>query len=120
MATDFDDNSPKSLTTSLDLDVKIMAAEVADMQEKMKVIEDTLGVAATTEKKEKTSLQQTANERQDDLQARMNLLEKNVADLLSRTTVVEKEVGVVEVAQVSWLEVTKGPAMGLANRAVAA
>merc|ERR1719428_1956249 len=103
------------------------------MQEKMKVVEDTLGVAATaekkvvedtqgvaatTEKKAKTSLQQAASERQDDLQARMNSLEENVADLLSRTNVVEKDVGV---AQVSLLEeVIKGPAMGLANRAITA
>jgi len=119
-----DDKKRKSLTKSLDIDVKIMEREFTNMNEKMKVVEDTLGVTttssgksdATEAKKEEASLQQTATEPSDSLLARMNLLETNIADLLSRTEAVETEVGV---ARVSLLDVAKDPVMGLANRAIA-
>merc|ERR1719329_817869 len=122
---DVDDNERKSLTTSLDLDVKIMEGEFSRMNEKMRLVENTLGVAAaasgatteetTEETTEGTALQQTDVEPTDPIRDRINLLETNVADLLSRTIAAETDVGI---AHVSLLHTTTDPVIGLANRAI--
>lgn len=125
MAAETDDHERKSLTKTLDIDVKMMEGEFAKMNEKMKVIENTLGVttasatsdATTEDKTEEASLQQTASEPNDSsLRARISTLETNVADLLSRTISVETDVGV---AHTSLLDATTDPVIGLANRAIA-
>lgn len=121
MAAETDDHERKSLTKSLDIDVRIMEGEFATMNEKMKVIENTLGVTtasgtsnATTEE---ASLQQTANESNDSsLRARISTLETNIADLSARTISVETDVGV---AHASLLDATTDPLIGLASRAIA-
>lgn len=140
------DSDRKSITSSLDLYVKIMEHEVTSMREKMTVVEGALGVSATGasagEKAAETapettpeSLQQVAadpapeegsgdaaaeesssSDGADPLKARLLQLEAHVADLLSRASVVESELGV---PKAYLLQMHDDPLMGMANRAIA-
>lgn len=143
------DSDRKSITSSLDLYVKIMENEVTNMREKMKVVEGALGVSAdgvsatggTGEKAAETapttapeSLQQIASDPAategsgnaaaessssdgaDPLKARILQLEAHVADLLSRSSAVESELGV---PNAYLLQMHDDPLMGMANRAIA-
>jgi len=135
VVAEVDGNERKSLTANLNLDVRIMEEEVNDMRNKMKTIESSLGVAATTQKASpdqatdaEASLQQTGSDPAEPastptsgdpgepLKTKVNLLETNVAELLSRTSAVETDVGA---PNVNLLDVTSDPAMGMANRAIA-
>lgn len=143
VSAESDDNDRKSLTPSLDLYVKIMEHEVTNMREKMRVVEGALGVSATRSSTASNvstaanaSLQQLAtdpaasesppsdaptdaaagSEGADPLKARILQLETHVADLLSRASVVESEIGV---PKVYLLQTSDDPLMGMANRAIA-
>jgi len=106
-----DGSEQRSLTANLNLDVKIMAQEVTDMRKKMETIENTLGGASV-----KASLQQTASEPGEPLKTKVNALETDVAELLSRISVVETDVGA---PNVNLLDITRDPVMGMANRVIA-
>lgn len=135
------DSDGKSITSSLDLYVKIMEHDVTNMREKMNVVEGALGVSgsagekgnetatapeaalqqiasdpATEEASGDATVEELSSSDADPLKPRILQLEAHVADLLSRASVVESELGV---PKAYLLQMHDDPLMGMANRAIA-